>query len=44
MDVAVKCYEGFKRKWNFPAFEWIRIELVGSEIFLRHGSSGDWGC
>ena len=29
---------------EFPAFEWIRIELVGNEIFLRHGSSGDWGC
>ena len=39
-----KMLRRIQEKMEFPAFEWIRIELVGNEIFLRHGSSGDWGC
>ena len=28
-------------KWNFRRLS--GYELAGNEIFLRHGSSGDWG-
>ena len=30
-----------ERKWNFQRLS--GYELVGNKIFLRHGSSGDWG-
>ena len=30
-----------ERKWNFQRLS--GYELAGNEIFLRHGSSGDWG-
>ena len=29
------------RKWNFR--HWSGYELAGNEIFLQHGSIGDWG-
>ena len=34
-------YLRVERKWNFQRLS--GYELVGNEIFLRHGSSGDWG-
>ena len=37
----VQATNAHPKKWNFRRLS--GYELAGSKIFLRHGSSGDWG-
>ena len=40
MDVAVKCYEGFKRKWNFRRLSGYESNQSEMKYFCGTGAVG----